>query len=172
MLVQLLRKFHDLMLANSLEPSEECPICMTTMEINQASRYAESYTSLRTPPCLRHHSLPCQHVFCNDCIHQVASTTQDEEDTFPCPSCREQTSLDDAETVAYTSAMQWDALLEVAYASAKLDQRRGDLDTSDEEAEEEARDNFIEDENEESEDAMYVHASHWNPSWTRVLIAH
>lgn len=56
----------------------------------------------------------------------------------------------------YTSSTQWDALLEVAYASAKLDRKRGELDTSDEEAEEDAANNFIESENEDTEDAAYV----------------
>lgn len=79
---------------------------------------------------------------------------------FRCPTCREVTSLDDTETVMYTSSVQWDALLEVANASAKLDRRRGELDTSDEEAEEEAADNFIDEENEQPEDALYVRSVH------------
>lgn len=49
--------------------------------------------------------------------------------------------------MVYTSSMQWDALLEVANASAKLD-RRGDVESSDET--EEAADDFIDDENDES----------------------
>lgn len=48
--------------------------------------------------------------------------------------------------------MQWDALLEVANASAKLDKRRGELDTSDEEEEEDVANNFIDDDSEGSED--------------------
>jgi hypothetical protein len=58
------------------------------------------------------------------------------------------------EVVEHTSETQWDALLEVAEASAKLDRRRGDLDTSDEEEEEAAANNFINDD--QSEDARCV----------------
>ncbi|KAI0340762.1 hypothetical protein BDW22DRAFT_346726 [Trametopsis cervina] len=131
---KLMHKFYDLMLANSLEGTEECAICMSTMQVGDAT------------------SLPCEHVFCADCISQVASTTTDEDDsTFPCPTCRTRTRMDDTEVIEYTAAMQWDALLEVAKASAKLDRRRGELDTSEEEAEEYARETFIDDE--ESEDA-------------------
>lgn len=36
---QLLRKFSDLMAANSLDGSEECPICMEKLEVNKAIRY-------------------------------------------------------------------------------------------------------------------------------------
>lgn len=66
------------------------------------------------------------------------------------------TNIDDAEIVEMTSSAQWDALLEIANESAKLDRRRGELDTSDEEAEEEAANNFIEDDEGTSEDAPYV----------------
>lgn len=55
------------------------------------------------------------------------------------------------EVVEFTSATQWDALLEVAKKSAKLDRRRGDMDTSEEEEEEERVNGFIDDE--ESEEA-------------------
>lgn len=49
----------------------------------------------------------------------------------------------------YTSSSQWDALLEVANQSAKLDRKRGELDTSDEEEEEDLANNFIDDEQSE-----------------------
>lgn len=37
-LLQLLRKFHDLMLSNPLETDEECAICMSPMEVGKALR--------------------------------------------------------------------------------------------------------------------------------------
>ena len=58
------------------------------------------------------------------------------------------------EIVEYTSSTQWDALLEVANASAKLDRGRRQVETSDEEEEEEAENGFIHDT--QSEDARYV----------------
>ena len=39
-MLQLLREFHDLMLVNTLEPDEECAICMTAMEVGKAKRYS------------------------------------------------------------------------------------------------------------------------------------
>ncbi|KAI0701189.1 hypothetical protein BC835DRAFT_267721 [Cytidiella melzeri] len=131
---KLLRRFHDLMLANSLGDSEECPVCMTVMEVGEAT------------------SLPCQHVFCTECIQQYIAARSHEDEggkAVPCPSCREMANIKDMEVVEYTSATQWDALLEVANAAAKSDRRRGELDTSDEEEEEAAANTFIDDEQSE-----------------------
>ncbi|KAI0089200.1 hypothetical protein BDY19DRAFT_130210 [Irpex rosettiformis] len=145
---KLLRKFRDLMLANSLDNSEECSICMSTMEIGKAT------------------GLPCQHVFCTSCIQGYISArnkpnrgyASDDEDStsIPCPQCREPASLEDMEVVEYTSATQWDALLEVANKSAKLDRRRGGMDTSEEEEEEERVNGFIDDEDNEDGSSSMV----------------
>ena len=70
---------------------------------------------------------------------------KDENNKFPCPSCRERTSLENSDIVEYTSSSQWDALLEVANQSAKLERRRGELDTSEEEQEEALASGFIND---------------------------
>ena len=56
------------------------------------------------------------------------------------------TAKEDMEVVEYTASQQWDALLEVAKAWAKADRRR-ELESSDEEAEEA----FIDDGNGTSE---------------------
>lgn len=37
--LQLLRRFHDIMLASSIADEEECPICMTEMSVGNALRY-------------------------------------------------------------------------------------------------------------------------------------
>lgn len=36
--VQLLRRFHDIVLSVSIEEKEECPICMDTLEVNKSVR--------------------------------------------------------------------------------------------------------------------------------------
>ena len=156
------------MLVNPLEESEECPICMSTMELGQATRFVHTpfpvfSSKIYITTLLQ--SLPCQHIFCTSCIEELLSiskrdnpasrynenTTTTPSLSFPCPQCREQTDPDDMEVVEFTSATQWDALLEVAKKSAKLDRRRGDMDTSEEEEEEERVNGFIDDE--ESEEA-------------------
>lgn len=88
-------------------------------------------------------------MFCSDCLKQLEKTTGDEDNKFTCPTCRVRTSLEECDVVEYTSSSQWDALLEVAKQSAKLDRKRGGLDTSDEEEEEDLANNFIDDEQSE-----------------------
>jgi hypothetical protein len=73
-------------------------------------------------------------------------------DAIVCPSCRKEIKKEDMESVDYTASQQWDALLEVAKAWARIDRRR-ELESSDEEAEEQ----FIDDEDEKSE-TTYVRA--------------
>ncbi|KAI1796077.1 hypothetical protein LXA43DRAFT_1160524 [Ganoderma leucocontextum] len=122
---KLLRDFHDLMVANSLEEgSEECPICME---------------SLKPKEC---RSLPCQHMFCNDCLAQLRPVAGEDPDieSICCPQCRVVCPRDELELVEYTASEQWDALLDVAKRWARMDTRR-EADTSEEEDEEE----FIDD---------------------------
>ncbi len=107
-------------------------------------------------------SLPCQHIFCSPCIRELiaarkhpnqgnpyVSDEEEDQTLISCPECRALTKPEDMETIEYTASTQWDALLEVAAKSAKLDRRRGDMDTSDEEEEEERVGGFIDDEQSE-----------------------
>ncbi|KAH9833761.1 uncharacterized protein C8Q71DRAFT_772431 [Rhodofomes roseus] len=116
---KLLRSFHDIVLSSSIEENEECPICMDPLEVDKSV------------------SLPCEHTFCKSCISKVSPG---EEDVI-CPQCRTVCPRDEIDIVQYTASQQWDDLLEVAKAWAKMDLRR-QADTSEEEAEEE----FIDDE--------------------------
>jgi hypothetical protein len=54
---------------------------------------------------------------------------------FPCPSCRKMWTDEDVAGSDMTAGEQWDALLEVAKAWAQIDRRR-EVETSEEEAEE------------------------------------
>lgn len=83
-------------------------------------------------------SFTCEHIFCKGCTQKLASGF---EDTVRCPECRREVPKEEIEPVEYTASEQWDALLEVAKKWAKID-RRGELETSDEEQEEQ----FIDDE--------------------------
>ena len=89
--------------------------------------------------------MPCEHTFCKSCISQVAPG----EDAITCPQCRSVCPRDEIEIIQYTASQQWDDLLDVAKAWAKMDLRR-QADTSDEEVEEE----FIND-NPPGDDARY-----------------
>ncbi|OBZ70189.1 hypothetical protein A0H81_09699 [Grifola frondosa] len=120
---KLLRRFHDLIVATSLDEGEECPICMEKLEPDKCN------------------SLPCEHTFCADCTRQLSPDSE----KIKCPQCRTECSREDIEVVEYTASQQWDALLDVAKNWAKVDHRREE-DTSDEEAEEE----FIDDGHESS----------------------
>lgn len=115
---KLLRRFHDLMLSTSLEEKEECPVCMEGLEPEKCA------------------SLPCDHTFCNDCMARISKDLE----IISCPHCRSEFKREEIETVKYTASQQWDELLEVAKAWAKVDRRR-EAETSEEEAEEE----FIDD---------------------------
>ncbi|EJF62303.1 hypothetical protein DICSQDRAFT_169335 [Dichomitus squalens LYAD-421 SS1] len=119
---KLLRRFHDLMMANSLEEgSEECPICMEPLKPKECR------------------SLPCQHMFCNDCVQQLKPVQGDPYiESICCPQCRNVCQKDELELVEYTASEQWDALLDVAKRWARMDIRR-EAETSEEEDEE----NFI-----------------------------
>ncbi|PCH40808.1 hypothetical protein WOLCODRAFT_137011 [Wolfiporia cocos MD-104 SS10] len=116
---KLLRRFHDIIVSSSIEENEECPICLETVQVNKCA------------------SLICEHTFCETCLSQISP----ESEIVTCPQCRKPCPRDEIETVQYTASQQWDALLEVAQAWAKMDLRRQE-DTSEEEAEEE----FIDDE--------------------------
>ncbi|KAI9064851.1 hypothetical protein FKP32DRAFT_547650 [Trametes sanguinea] len=58
---KLLRQFHDLMLANSLEENEECMICMEGLQPGKAR------------------SFPCQHTFCSSCVRQLVPEPDDHD---------------------------------------------------------------------------------------------
>ncbi|KAI0677232.1 hypothetical protein C8Q78DRAFT_1073954 [Trametes maxima] len=128
-LEKLLRKFHDLMLENSLDDNEECLIC---------------YETLLPKKC---RSLPCQHTFCDGCVSKIIPEPDDNE-SIRCPQCRGLCSRDDADLVEFTASEQWDALLDVARQWAKMDVRRVDDTTEEEDAED-----FIDDGTEESSTA-------------------
>ncbi|KAI0941273.1 hypothetical protein AcV7_002888 [Taiwanofungus camphoratus] len=116
---KLLRRFHDLIISTSIEENEECPICMDNLENNKCA------------------SLPCEHTFCKSCISKISPGSE----SLTCPQCRATCPRDEIEVVQLTALQQWDALLDVAKAWARMDRRREE-DTSEEEAEEE----FIDDE--------------------------
>jgi len=87
-------------------------------------------------------SLPCEHTFCKTCISRVSPGEED----VACPQCRALCPREEIEIVQYTASQQWDDLLDVAKAWAKMDLHR-QPDSSDEEVEEE----FIEDERPDGE---------------------
>ncbi|KZT06434.1 uncharacterized protein LAESUDRAFT_653343, partial [Laetiporus sulphureus 93-53] len=115
---KLLRHFHDIMVSSSIEENEECPICLEKLTIQQCS------------------SLACEHTICNECVSRISTASE----VVTCPQCRAPCPRNEIEVLQYTASEQWDALLEVAKAWAKMDRRR-EADTSEEEAEEE----FIDD---------------------------
>ena len=83
-------------------------------------------------------SLPCQHMFCNNCLSQLRPVAGGDRETesISCPQCRELCQRDELELVESTASEQWDAWLEVAKGWARMDTRR-EADTSEEEDEEE-----------------------------------
>ncbi|KAL7282639.1 hypothetical protein ACG7TL_004112 [Trametes sanguinea] len=119
---KLLRRFHDLMLANSLDENEECMICMEPLHPGKARRWGVVNAMLLDAWCLTDSRLL---VF-------LAST----------PFA---TAVEEAEPVEFTASEQWDALLDVAKQWAKMDVRREEDTTEEEDAEE-----FIDDEQEET----------------------
>ncbi|KAI0650420.1 hypothetical protein C8Q79DRAFT_900102 [Trametes meyenii] len=123
---KLLRRFHDLMLENSLDENEECLICFEAL----------------LPKKTR--SLPCQHTFCDGCISKL-KPEPDEDESIRCPQCRMLCLRDEAELIEFTASEQWDALLDVARQWARMDVRREDDTTEEEDAEE-----FLDDGVEES----------------------
>jgi len=96
-------------------------------------------------------SLPCQHLICNNCLpaickvdwHIRSSDSEGEqgEEVTKCPQCRQQSPRKEVELVHYTATEQWDCMLEVVQDWAKVDRRRAN-ETSEEEDEED----FIKDE--------------------------
>jgi hypothetical protein len=77
--------------------------------------------------------------------------------SFPCPTCRTQCDNEDFQPVRFTAREQWDKLLAVVNVFAAIDTRRGELDTTDEEIEEEEARNFIIDDGEsERRCALYL----------------
>lgn len=97
-------------------------------------------------------SLPCEHIFCSSCL----SKYQESAPVFKCPECRHSCKDEDSEVVNMTATAQWDHLLGLANDFARMDTTRGAQDTSDEEAEEHAAEDFIDDEEEEAADARCV----------------
>ncbi|OJT07094.1 hypothetical protein TRAPUB_2028 [Trametes pubescens] len=111
---KLLRRFSDLMLTNSLDGDEQCPICLEHLQ----------------PKLTR--SLPCQHIFCNGCLGQLRPVPGGDE-RISCPQCREVCEREDADLVEYTALEQWDELVEVATQWVRIDVARREEDTSEEE---------------------------------------
>lgn len=133
--------------ANVLGDDEECAVCLESLELKKCSRYVFElipwYVESGDTPAEQANSLPCQHVFCNNCLQNIrpdARSYHDDVESIPCPTCRTPCPRDEMETVELTSTQQWDALLDVARRWAKIDMRRQE-DTSEEEGEEE----FIDD---------------------------
>ncbi|THH05619.1 hypothetical protein EW145_g4662 [Phellinidium pouzarii] len=126
---KLLRRFFTLMITPSLEEKEECIICIDVM----------SMESVR--------SLPCQHVFCAECLDSLKDDI--------CPTCRASFSKCDVEEVAMTATQQWDALLDVATDWAKIDRH------DDEEPEDTDEDSvpFIDDGDSDGSVLMQEHAA-------------
>ncbi|CAL1700228.1 unnamed protein product [Somion occarium] len=128
---KLLRRFSDLMAANSIDGTEECPICMEKLEVDKTARYA----GLSDRPVIfkmhTHCSLPCHHVLCDDCFKQISPNKEE----VKCPVCRNEHPRDEVEMIRYTASSQWDALLKIAAKFASMD-HRGVEDTSEEEDEE------------------------------------
>ncbi|KAK0230939.1 hypothetical protein IW262DRAFT_1341264 [Armillaria fumosa] len=116
---KLLRRHNDIMLVTTLPTNEagkpeDCPVCMDAFVANQCS------------------SLPCEHVICNTCLPGISKGA---DETVQCPQCRQVCSRDDVEIVYMTETERWDRLLEVAQSWGAMD-RRGEEETSEEEAQE------------------------------------
>ncbi|KAK0206396.1 hypothetical protein DFS33DRAFT_1314419 [Desarmillaria ectypa] len=118
-MIKLLRRFSDIMLVTTLPTdadgkTEDCPICMEAFVANKCS------------------SLSCEHVICNACLSEISKGA---DKTVQCPKCRRVCPRDDVENVYMTETERWDRLLEVAQAWGAMD-RRGEEETSEEEAQE------------------------------------
>ncbi|KAI0304175.1 hypothetical protein BC826DRAFT_215788 [Russula brevipes] len=116
---KLLRYFHSVVSSPSLGEDEECSICAETLELNKCS------------------SLPCQHIFCDNCLSKMSGGER-----ISCPQCRRQCDIESVEQVEFTATQQWDQLLEIAQQFAAMEEQLGP-DTSEEEEEENLRENFI-----------------------------
>lgn len=100
--------------------------------------------------------MPCEHTFCKSCISRVSPG----EEAITCPQCRSVCPRDEIEFIHYTASQQWDDLLDVAKAWAKMDFRR-QADTSDEEVDEEfIQDNPPEDDARHAFQSDIVHCHH------------
>ena len=77
-----------------------------------------------------------------------------------CPTCRTECEKDDFQPIRFSAREQWDKLVGVVSTFASIDTRRGELDTSDEEVEEEAAANFIVDGDESERCVIYF--SHYS----------
>ena len=134
------------MLASSLEDKEECPICMTEMEVGKALRCVlHRHVSVCFLKCVRDpSSFSCEHTFCKTCTSKLAPGYAD---SVVCPSCRKDIPKDDMEVVEYTASEQWDALLEVANRWATIDDvldgESEDDDSGDENAEDDEGDDDV-----------------------------
>ena len=132
------------MLENSVEENEECLICMENLQPRKCRRFV-ALIPLRPgdlTSVLLYGSFPCQHTFCDECVRKL-KPEPGEPESIRCPQCRAVYEKDEAELVQYTASEQWDALLDVARQWAKMDVRRAESTSEEEDAEE-----FIDDEQE------------------------
>ncbi|KAI0371544.1 hypothetical protein BV20DRAFT_1051563 [Pilatotrama ljubarskyi] len=114
----LLRRFQDLMLENALDENEECDVCEEPLEVKKCR------------------SFPCQHILCEDCtLKLLPDPHKRKEELIRCPQCRMQCPRDETETIRFTAVERWDALLDVAKQWARMDTRRHDDTTEEEDAE-------------------------------------
>ncbi|KAI0638506.1 hypothetical protein C8Q77DRAFT_1154138 [Trametes polyzona] len=79
--------------------------------------------------------LICQHTFCDECVRQIQPEPDAETESIRCPQCRGLCPKDEMEVVEFTASEQWDALLDVAKRWAKMDVRREQATTEEEDAE-------------------------------------
>ncbi|KAI0931145.1 hypothetical protein AcW2_000092 [Taiwanofungus camphoratus] len=115
----LLRCFHNLMIAPAIDEDEECQVCMETMEVEKCR------------------SLKCGHPICESCVDDIFPGM----DGLACPQCRKWCQRDAIKVIQYTTSEQWDALVDLAREWAKID---AIAETSD--SEEEAHEEIGEDE--------------------------
>ena len=91
---------------------------------------------------VKYPSLLCGHLICHDCVPKISRATTRDTEELRCPQCRQGTPREELELVHMTETDRWDELTKVAQAWMAFD-RRGELETSEEEDEE----NFITDGN-------------------------
>ncbi|KAH9899533.1 hypothetical protein C8Q73DRAFT_638159, partial [Cubamyces lactineus] len=108
--------FHDIMLENSLEENEECPICLEILQPKKCR------------------SFPCEHTSCDGCVGKLDAVPGQPE-SIRCPQCRMVCEREETVLVQYTASEQWDALLEIANQWAKMDVRRAESTSEEEDAE-------------------------------------
>jgi hypothetical protein len=87
-------------------------------------------------------SLGCGHLICHVCLPNISRADTRDTEALRCPECRLDTPREELELIDMTETHRWDRLTTVAQAWMAFD-RRGELETSEEEDEE----NFITDGN-------------------------